>query len=152
MVDDPVAAAIWQLVSERGPLRPGERVNVNRFAGATTRYQGDPLQLLVTGVSCILEWATVPAAWSFIAGFRDGPYARYYDYLALTPMLDLDLGRQRITLFGWDRRAFPASAFFEMMATRELTGETGPPPAALMRPLPLTRTRSTPPSGLPCAG
>ena len=139
MVDDPVAAAIWQLVSERGPLRPGERVNVNRFAGATTRYQGDPLQLLVTGVSCILEWATVPAAWSFITGFRDGPYARYFDYLALTPMLDLDLGRQRITVFGWDRRAFPASAFFEMMATRELTGETGAPPAALMRPVPLTR-------------
>ena len=140
MVDDPVAAAIWRLVSERGPLRPGERVNVNRFAGATTRYQGDPLQLLVNGVSCILEWATVPAAWTFIVGFGDGPYARYFDYLAMTPMLDLDLGRQRITLFGWDRRAFPASAFFEMMETRELTGETGPPPAELMRPLPLTRT------------
>jgi hypothetical protein len=140
MVDDPVAAAIWQLVTERGPLRPGERVNVNRFAGATTRYQGDPLQLLVAGVSCILEWATVPAAWTFIVGFRDGPYARYYDYLALTPMVDLDLGRLRVTLFGWDRRTFPASAFFEMMATRELTGELGPPPSALMRPLPLTHT------------
>jgi hypothetical protein len=140
MADDPVAAAIWRLVSEHGPLRPGERVNVNRFAGATTRYQGDPLQLLVTGVSCILEWATVPAAWTFIAGFSDGPYARYFDYLGLTPMLDMDLGLQRMTLYGWDRRVFPASAFFEMMATRELTGETGPPPAALLRPLPLTRT------------
>lgn len=140
MVDDPVAAAIWALVAERGPLRPGERVNVNRFAGATTRYQGDPLQLLVTGVSCILEWATVPAAWTFVVGFRDGPYARYYDYLALSPMLDLQLGRQRVTLYGWDRRRFPVSAFFEMMATRELTGELGPPPAALLRPVPLTRT------------
>ncbi|HVK36664.1 MAG TPA: hypothetical protein VM428_13505, partial [Microlunatus sp.] len=140
MVDDPVAAAIWQLVSEHGPLRPGERVNVNRFSGATTRYQGDPLQLLVNGVSCILEWATTPAAWTFITSVGGDHYAAYFDYLGLSPMLEVDLGGQTIIAFGWDRRQFPASAFFEMMATRELTGETGAPPAALMRPLPLTRT------------
>ncbi|HEY5788414.1 MAG TPA: ATP-binding protein [Microlunatus sp.] len=140
MADDPVAAAIWQLVSERGPLRPGERVNVNRFSGATTRYQGDPLQLLVNGVSCILEWATTPAAWTFITSVGGDHYGAYFDYLGLTPMLEVDLGEQTIIAFGWDRRQFPASAFFEMMATRELTGETGAPPAALMRPLPLTRT------------
>ena len=139
MADDPIAAAIWQLVSERGPLRPGERINVNRFAGATTRYQGDPLQLLVNGVSCILEWATTPAAWTFISSFGDRHYGAYFDYLGLTRMLDLELGGQTISLFGWDRRQFPATAFFEMMATRELTGETGPPPAALLRPTPLSR-------------
>ncbi|GAA3704295.1 ATP-binding protein [Microlunatus aurantiacus] len=139
MADDPIAAAIWKFVSDRGPLRPGERVNVNRFAGADHRYQGDPLQLLVNGVSCILEWRTTPAAWTFIVSFGVH-YGAYFDYLGLTPMLKLDVGGAPVTLFGWDRRQFPASAFFEMMETRELTGETGPPPAELLRPLPLTRT------------
>ncbi len=50
------------------------------------------------------------------------------------------MGGAPVTMFGWDRRQFPASAFFEMMESRELTGETGPPPASLLRPLPLTRT------------
>ena len=139
MADDPIAAAIWKFVSDRGPLRPGERVNVNRFAGADHRYQGDPLQLLVNGVSCILEWRTTPAAWTFIVSFGVH-YGAYFDYLGLSPMLKLDVGGAPVTLFGWDRRRFPASAFFEMMETRELTGETGPPPAELLRPLPLTRT------------
>jgi hypothetical protein len=123
MADDPIAAAIWEFVSERGPLRPGERVNVNRFAGADHRYQGDPLQLLVNGVSCILEWRTTPAAWTFIVSFGLH-YGPYFDYLGLTPMLDLDVGGAPVTLFGWDRRRFPASAFFQMMESRELTGET----------------------------
>lgn len=139
MADDPISAAIWQLVCDRDPLRPGERINVNRFAGATSRYQGDPLQLLVNGVSCILEWRTTPAAWTFIASFGGSHYGRYFDYLGLTPMLELELGGNPVTLFGWDRRRFPASAFFEMMATRELTGETGPPPPNLMRPAPLSK-------------
>jgi hypothetical protein len=138
MADDPIAAAVWRLAVDHG-LRSGERVNLNRFAGATTRYQGDPLQLLVNGVSCILEWATVPAAWTFISSVDGAHYGAYFDYLGLSPMLDVPLGDQTVTLFGWDRRRFPASAFFEMMATRELTGETGPPPAALMRPAPLAR-------------
>ena len=140
MVDDPVAAAIWRLVTDRGPLRPGERVNVNRFSGASSSYQGDPLQLLVNGVSCILEWATTPAAWTFISSFGSRHYGPYFDYLGLVRMMELESDAHPVVLFGWDRRQFPASAFFEMMATRELTGELGPPPAALLRPLPLTRT------------
>ena len=92
MADDPIAAAIWTFVSDRGPLRPGERVNVNRFAGADHRYQGDPLQLLVNGVSCILEWRTTPAAWTFIVSFGVH-YGPYFNYLGLTPMLDAGRGR-----------------------------------------------------------
>ena len=42
MVDDPIAAALWKLVADRGPLRPGERVNVNRFSGATTATRATP--------------------------------------------------------------------------------------------------------------
>ena len=140
MADDPIVHAIWELVDERGPLRPGERINVNRFGGATGDYQGDPLQLLVNGVSCILEWCTVPAAWTFIVAPDSVYYDQYFQYLGLTRMLELELGGHRIVGYGWDRRRFPVSGFFEMMATRELTGETGPPPPHLLRPEPLSRT------------
>ena len=88
MADDPIAAAVWRLVVDRG-LRTGERVNLNRFAGATTRYQGDPLQLLVNGVSCILEWATVPAAWTFISSV-DGAH---YGALLRLSRVEPDAGR-----------------------------------------------------------
>ncbi|MFT4166997.1 MAG: ATP-binding protein [Microlunatus sp.] len=139
MADDPIAHAIWELVDELGPLRPGERVNVNRFGGASSAYQGDPLQLLVNGVSCLLEWCTVPAAWTFIVAPDSLYYDQYFQYLGLSRMLALELGGHQIVGYGWDRRRFPVSAFFEMMATRELTGEVGPPPANLLRPAPLTR-------------
>lgn len=140
MTDDPIVKAIWDLVRERGPLRTGERINVNRFGGATSAYQGDPLQLLVNGVSCLLEWCTVPAAWTFIVAPDTDHYDRYFQYLGLSRMLVLELGAHRIVAYGWDRRRFPVPAFFEMMATRELTGEIGPPPAHLLRPAPLSRT------------
>ena len=140
MAEDPIIQAIWQLVDERGPLRPGERINVNRFGGATSAYQGDPLQLLVNGVSCILEWCTVPAAWTFmVAPDGNSYYDQYFQYLGFSRMLELELGGHRIVAYGWDRRRFPVSAFFEMMATRELTGEIGPPPDDLLRPVPLGR-------------
>lgn len=141
MADDPIAHAIWELVDGRGPLRPGERVNVNRFGGATSAYQGDPLQLLVNGVSCLLEWCTAPAAWTFIVAPDSLYYDQYFQYLGLSRMLELELGDHRIVAYGWDRRRFPVSAFFEMMATRELTGEVGPPPAHLLRPAPLSRSQ-----------
>lgn len=141
MADDPIAHAIWELVSERGPLRPGERINVNRFGGATGAYQGDPLQLLVNGVSCLLEWCTVPAAWTFIVAPDGFHYDQYFQYLGLSRMLELELGGHQIVAYGWDRRRFPVSAFFEMMATRELTGEVGPPPTHLLRPAPLSRSQ-----------
>ena len=73
-VDDPVAAAVLRAVEQHGALRPGERVHVNRFAGAAGRYQGDPLQLLVNGVACILEWSSRPAAWTFIVPFASDLY------------------------------------------------------------------------------
>jgi hypothetical protein len=135
-VDDPVAAAVMQAVEKQGALRPGERVHVNRFAGAAGRYQGDPLQLLVNGVACILEWSSRPAAWTFIVPFADDEYGRYFEYLGMTPMALGSVGGR--VAYGWDRRRFPISAFFDMAARRELTGESGPPPAELLRPVPLS--------------
>ena len=41
--------------------------------------------------------------------------------------------------YGWDRRRFPVPRLFDMMARRELSGESGPPPAEMMRSAPLSR-------------
>jgi hypothetical protein len=42
-----------------------------------------------------------------------------------------------VTAYGWDRRRLPLEEFLELTGRRELTGETGPPPAELLRPAPL---------------
>lgn len=140
MADDPVARTAWQLAEQHGPLRPGERIDVARFSGASTHYQGDPLQLLVSGVSSILEWATVPAAWTFMTP-RTGHFATYFEYLGMTRMCDLTVDDgPPIVIHGWNRQRFTAADFFELMAIRELTGEIGPPAAELLRPAPLTRS------------
>lgn len=134
---DPVTRAIVGVVAEHGALRPGERINVNRFAGATGAYQRDPLQLLVNGVSCILEWSSQPAAWTFIVTFDPEYYGPYFEYLGFSPLVSVHLGGRDWAGYGWDRRRFPPPDFFELMARRELSGETGPPPADLLRPAPL---------------
>jgi len=135
--DDPVAAAVLAAVAEHGPLRPGERINVNRFGGGADPYQGSPAQLLANGICCILEWLRQPAAWTFIAATGDEFYGRYFEYLGLRRMVEVDDDGLRTVCYGWDRRRFPLPAFLELMARRELTGETGPPPADLLRPAPL---------------
>ncbi len=137
-VDDPVAAAVLRAVEQQGALRPGERVHVNRFAGAAGQYQGDPLQLLVNGVACILEWSSRAAAWTFIVPMASGHYGRYFEYLGMSPVVLDGVGGHETVGYGWDRRRFPIPAFFEMAARRELTGETGPPPPELLRPAPLS--------------
>lgn len=140
MADDPVAQAAWQLAEQHGPLRPGERIDVSRFSGASSRYQGDPLQLLVSGVACILEWVTVPAAWTFMTP-RTDHFATYFEYLGMTRMRDLTIDAgPPIVVHGWNRQRFTSADFFDFMAIRELTGEIGPPPAELLRPAPLTRS------------
>ena len=139
MADDPVARRVWELVEQHGPLRPGERIDVSRFSGASSRYQGDPLQLLVSGVACILEWATVPAAWTFMTP-RTDHFATYFEYLGMSRMCDLIIDEgPPIVMHGWHRQRFTSADFFELMAIRELTGEIGPPAPELLRPAPLTR-------------
>ena len=58
-------------------------------------------------------------------------------------MFEVAVGRTIHIGYGWDRRRFPSQLLFELMARRELTGETGPPPADLVRPAPLSREAFT---------
>ncbi|CCH76930.1 putative AAA ATPase [Nostocoides japonicum T1-X7] len=137
--DDPVAAAVLRAVEQEGPLRPGERVNVNRYAGASEVYQRDPLVLFVNGVSCLLEWSHHNAAWTFIVAIDDPHYGPYFEYLGMRRMVEVDVAGLDVVAYGWDRRRFPPEMLFELMARRELSGESGPPPAEWVRPAPLSR-------------
>ncbi len=138
-VDDPVAAAVLDAVGRHGPLRPGERININRFSGASGAHQRDPLLLLVNGVSSILEWSQQPAAWTFMITVDPDHYGPYFAYLGMTRMFAFDYYGLPLAGYGWDRRRFPVTSLFEMMARRELTGESGPPPVEMMRPAALSQ-------------
>lgn len=137
-LDDPVATTIWSLVARHGPLRQGERIDVCRF-GAATGGWGDPLLLLVNGAACVLEWRLRASAWRFIVTPDPEGYGPYFEYLGMERMFTVDLGDGPVGGWGWDRRRLDVPAFDDMMATRELTGEMGPPPEHLLPPAPLGR-------------
>lgn len=139
-VDDPVAAACLRAANEIGPLRPGERIHVNRFSGASGSYRRDPMVLFVNGVSCLMNWANRPSAWSFLVTVDPEYYGPYFEYLGLTRLFTVTAASAECCGFGWDMRRLPPSAFFAMMARRELSGETGPPPADLLGPAPLSQS------------
>lgn len=136
---DPVAAAVMRAVEVHGPLRPGELVNINRYAGASGPYQRDPMQLLVNGVACILEWGHRPAAWSVITTVDPAYYGPYFEFLGLSPLAGLEVEGHEVVAYGWDRRRLPVSRLFDLLGRRDLSGETGPPPPEMLRPAPLSR-------------
>jgi hypothetical protein len=138
VADDPVCLAVLEQVDRLGPLRPGERINVARFSGAVGDYRREPAVMMVDGVSSIIEWSNEAAAWTFIVGDRDH-FGPYFEYLGLTHLVDVPQGPDLVSVYGWDRRRFSVDSFFELMARRELSGETGPAPADLLgaAPLPL---------------
>lgn len=137
-LEDPVATAIWDVVARHGPLREGERIDVGRFGAATGGWR-DPLLLLANGAACVLEWRSRATAWRFIVTPGAADYGPYFEYLGMEHMFTVDLGDGPVCGWGWDRRRLDVPAFDDMMARRELTGESGPPPAELLRPAPLGR-------------
>ncbi len=54
-------------------------------------------------------------------------------------MATLDCPGGEVTAYGLDMRRLPVLAWLDLMAGRELTGESGPPPRDLLRPPPLGR-------------
>jgi hypothetical protein len=138
-VPDPVVRAGLDAVARTCPLREGERVEVARFAAVRGGDESDPLQLLVNGVSSILEWVRRPAAWTLLIATDPVVWTPYFEYLGLRELVTVPHGGLPWTVYGWDRRRFGVDAFFELMARRELTGETGPPPPDLLRPPPVSK-------------
>lgn len=132
---DPVAAAALAAAERHSPLRPGEQAKIARFVGARPGPRRDANMLLVGSVASIVEWLTKPDAWRLVAA-PDEPFWRpFMEYLGLA-LLDRD---EDVTVYGWDRRRLSLLDFMRLTASRELTGETGPPPPEMLKPLPLSR-------------
>lgn len=137
---DPVVRAVVEAVTERCALRSGERIKISRFSGGSERYQRHPLVLLVSGVSNLLEYTIQGAAWEVVTISEDELWGPVFEFHGLEWLFQRRHDDRNIVGYGWDRRRFPPSAFLELMARRQITVETGPPPAAMLRPSPLSRS------------
>ncbi len=137
--EDPVTAAALDFVAATAPARPGEYVSVARFIGGRHENERDPYAVVVGSVSSTLLWTSQPLAWSFVATTDPEFWEPIFDYLALTTVLTATYDGLDYTLFGVDWRRLTPERWFELMGERELSGESGPAPARLLRPAPLSR-------------
>jgi hypothetical protein len=138
---DPVVRAVLDRIAREGPLRPGERVGICRFWAGARRRQRDPYAMLAGSVSLLIELVTRPFAWSVFIAVETEDVGPFIEYWALTPFIEVDFGGVRHVAYGIDWRRFPVDAWLDLMRERAHSGQTGPPPAALLRPPPLDRTR-----------
>ena len=139
--DDPVARTAIEAVARMSPVRPGEQVNIARFFAGRRENQRDPYAVVVGSVSSTVLWTTRPLAWSFVATTDPSFWGPIFHYLALTTELEADFAGRHYTLYGVDWRRLTPERWYDLLGERELTGESGPAPAHLLRPPPLSRDR-----------
>ena len=137
--DDPVVQAVMDAIARRSPLRPGERVGICRAMGNHGTYQRDALAVLAGSVSSLVEWLSRPVAWTVVTAPHEDFWRPFFEYLGFGVLARVRFGTDELTAYGWDRRRLPLAEFLELTGRRELTGETGPPPAELLRPAPIGR-------------
>jgi hypothetical protein len=137
--DDRVVRAVLDAIERRSPLRPGERVGICRAMGNHGAYQRDALAVLAGSVSSLVEWLSRPVAWTVVTALHEDFWRPFFEYLGFGVLARVGFGADDVTVYGWDRRRLPLEEFLELTGRRELTGETGPPPAELLRPAPLGR-------------
>lgn len=140
---DPAVRAILDHVAHEGPARPGELINIVRFVGGAREHQRDLYAVLAASTTSTIEWVTRPLAWSFTVTIDVEYWGPVFDYLAFAPLVEVDIGGLPHVAYGIDWRRFPVDAWFDLMHERGRSGATGPPPAALIRPPPVNRTRFT---------
>jgi hypothetical protein len=136
---DPVVRAVLDAIERRCPLRPGERVGIGRFLGNRGDYQHDAMAVLTGSASSIVEWVARPVAWYVITTLHEPFWRQIFEYLGMSVLARVRYGPGELTAYGWDWRRLPLASFLELVGRRELTGETGPPPAEMLRPAPLGR-------------
>ena len=137
--EDPVVRAVLDAIARRSPLRPGERVGICRALGNHGVYQRDAMAVLAGSVSSLVEWLSRPVAWTVVTASHEDFWRPFFEYLGFGVLARVGSGSGDVTAYGWDRRRLPLEEFLELTGRRELTGETGPPPAELLRPAPLGR-------------
>lgn len=137
--DDAATRSVLETVRERGPLRPGEQLSIGRFFGGDSdAYQTDPLAVVCGSVGSLVNWQVRPLAWSWVVTIAPELWDAVFDYLGFEHRAVLP-GEPARVAYGMDWRRIDVTVWLDVMAERELTGDTGPMPASLLRPPPLAR-------------
>ena len=136
---DPVVRAVLDHIAREGPLRPGERVSIVRFCAGIRRL--DPYALLAANVAHLIDLLPGPLAWSIFISIDPEHAAPLAHYGAFAPLVDINVTGLRHVAYGIDWRRVPLNAWLELILERSHSGETGPPPAAVIRPPPMDRTQ-----------
>ncbi|WP_448627279.1 AAA family ATPase [Geodermatophilus sp. URMC 64] len=136
---DPVVRAVLQHVERTAPARPGELIHLTRFLGGARESERDPYAVLAGPVAALMTWLTRPLAWGFTAPTDEEFWGPFFDYIAMQRITEVETNGRRHVLHGIDFRRLPPDSWMDLMHDRERTGATGPPPAQLLRPVPLGR-------------
>jgi DNA-directed RNA polymerase specialized sigma24 family protein len=138
---DPVVRAVLDHVARHGPTRPGEHIHIGRFFGGARTHQRDPYAYLAGPVTGVAEWLTRPFAWSVVIIVDTDHWAPHFDDVAFTELFELEVGTVRHVAYGIDWRRVPVDTWLDLLRIRGRSGESGPPPTALVRPPPPDRAR-----------
>jgi hypothetical protein len=103
--EDPVIAAVWELVQTAAPLRPGEHLGIRRFAVQSGGHQRpSPLMELISRRAIGEEMRTHGRAVTFTV-FEDADrWGRYLAEAGMPEVAAVDVGGRRQHVFGRDWR------------------------------------------------
>jgi hypothetical protein len=139
---DPVVRVTLDTVARMSPARPGEQISIGRFFGGVAGHQRDAYAVIAGSVGSMVTWLSRPLAWSFVATVDPEFWRPAFRYMAFPVEFTARQGAGADhTIFGIDWRRCPIEAWQELMADRELTGASGPPPPEMLRPPPLDRAK-----------
>ncbi len=137
---DPVTKEILEFAAATSPARPGEEIWLGRFVGGRDGYQRDPLAVVAAATTATVDWVTRPLAWAFVSAVDAEFWGPAMDYIAFTRHLDIGEPVTSHVVYGNDWRRLSVESWQDVLGERELTGESGPAPAAMLRPPPLARS------------
>jgi len=133
---DPVVGCVLDHVDQVAPAREGEEILVSRWFGGVGGPT-DASAVLCGALVNVTEWVARPLAWAWVASTAPDLYRPLFEYLGFTDTLRVDGPEGAVEVYGMDWRRFPVDAWLDLMEQRELTGESGPPPADRLRPPPI---------------
>lgn len=128
---DPVAAAVWDHVRARAPLRGGEHLRLMRFWIARDSYQDITTHHLVS-VRSALDWVTTDRlAWGFVVLADPDFYEPMFTFIDFerAPGLEVTVGSRTYGMFARDWRATSRRAWRHLLRDRRV-GAAGVAPRA----------------------
>jgi hypothetical protein len=120
---DPGVRAVWGHAQRHAPPRAGEEVLVARFLMDRDAYQAPSRSFNVVTMRTTQEWVGRPRlAWCYLV-FADpeavGPLMAHIDFHR-APEADFEVGGRRYGVYARDWRRGDATAWLELMGSREL--------------------------------